>query len=127
VLGWHVSVYRQADGGHSPATPESAQGVRLAVWQTDVGGLDWLRDLAKEGKAIDLGGNGYPSWFTAPAEHLIPRIEGGSLRANEDWVIGEGSYIADPKLWVGKTQIEPEAVKQCRPDEWLLIEIWDES
>jgi hypothetical protein len=33
MLGWHASVYRQPDGGHSPATFESPEGERLAVWQ----------------------------------------------------------------------------------------------
>ena len=32
--------------------------------QTGDGGLDWLCDLAKAGKAINLGGDGYPNTFT---------------------------------------------------------------
>jgi hypothetical protein len=127
MLGWHVSVYRQPDGASSPATFESREGARLAVWQTDVGGLDWLIELAKQGKAIDLGGNGYPSRFTARAEILVPHLLGGTFSANETWLIGEGSYIADAKAWVGKTEIDQEGAQQCRPDEWLLVEVWDES
>ena len=127
MLGWHLSVYRQADGGDSPATFECKQGVRLAVWQTDVDGLDWLIDLAKEGKAMDLGGNGYPSRFTARAEILVPHLAGGSFPANETWVIGEGSYFPDPKAWIGKTQVDQESAQQCPPEEWLLVEVWDES
>jgi hypothetical protein len=61
MLGWHVSVYRQKDGGSSPATFPTPEGTRLAVWQTGIGGLDWLDELVKAGKAIDLGGNGYPA------------------------------------------------------------------
>lgn len=61
MLGWHVSVYRQPDGGHSPATFEFPEGARLAMWQTDVDGLDWLIELARQGKAIDVGGNGCPN------------------------------------------------------------------
>jgi hypothetical protein len=45
MLGWHVSIYRQTNGGASPATFESPEGASLAVWQTDVDGLDWLLAL----------------------------------------------------------------------------------
>jgi hypothetical protein len=127
MLGWHVSVYRQPDGGSSPATFRSPEGVRIAVWQTDVHGLDWLIDLAKQGKAVDLGGNGYPSRFTARSEILVPHLVGETFPANQTWVIGEGTYIADPKAWVGKTQVDQEGAQRCRPDEWLLVEVWDES
>jgi hypothetical protein len=65
MLGWNLSVYRQADNRTSPATKESATNARLAVWQTGVGGLTWLDELVKEGKAINLGGNGYPDRYIA--------------------------------------------------------------
>jgi hypothetical protein len=45
MLGWHISVFRQTDGGSSPATADSKEGGRLAVWQTDVDGLKWLDEL----------------------------------------------------------------------------------
>ena len=77
MLGWHISVFRQTDGGSSPATPDSKEGVRLAVWQTDVDGLKWLEELAKKGQAIELGGNGYPNYFTAQARFIVPRIVSG--------------------------------------------------
>jgi hypothetical protein len=64
MTGWHISVYRQTDKRASPATPASPRGERLAVWQTGDGGLGWIYGLVKEGKAIDLGGNGYPHRFT---------------------------------------------------------------
>jgi len=52
MLGWHISVYRQKDGGASPGTALTPQGTRLAVWQTGLWGLDWLDELVKAGKAI---------------------------------------------------------------------------
>lgn len=127
MLGWHISVYRQPDGGHSPATFESPEGARLAVWQTGLEGLDWLKDLTKQGKAVDLSGNGYPCRFTAQAQHLTTYIVGESLQANETWIIPEGSVIPNPEAYVGKTQIDHEHIQQCRTDEWLLIQAWDES
>ena len=69
--GWHIGVYKQANGGRSPATATSSQGRRLAVWQTGLGGLGWLSELVKAGKAVDLGGNGYPCRYTVTAELLM--------------------------------------------------------
>jgi hypothetical protein len=124
MLGWHISVYRQMDGGVSPAMFDSAKGTRLAVWQADWRGLDWLLELAKAGKAIDLGGSGYPCRFTATAESLIPHFIEQPPRANDRWLIGAGDVVTDK--WEGRTVIAAAAA-QCRSDEWLLVEAWDES
>jgi hypothetical protein len=125
MLGWHVSVYRQKDGGRSPATAKSEEGTRLAVWQADVGGLKWIHELVKAGKAIDLLGNGYPNRYTAVAENLIPHISATPPLAREHWLLEAGDIVTDQ--WVGKTVTDPIEITQCRPDEWLLIEAWDES
>ncbi len=124
VLGWHVSVYRQEDGGASPATNDSRAGTRLAVWQTS-GNLHWLDELVEAGKAIDLHGDGYPCRYTAPAKHLIPLIIDRPPEANETWVRGPDDIIGPG--WDGRTVTNPAAAAQCRPDEWLLVVAWDES
>src|SRR5438552_269958 len=125
MLGWHISVFRQSDGGKSPATEKSPKGTRLAVWQTGLWGTDWLDELVKAGQAIDLGGNGYPCRYTATPEHLIPRIIDEPPHAREVWICEPGDIISDK--WEGRTVIDREAAAQCRPDEWLLVEAWDES
>lgn len=125
MLGWHISVYKQIDNGAVPATFDSPHGTRLAVWQTGVSGLGWLDELVKQGKAIDLGGTGYPSRFTAPAEDLIPRIKGNPPGARSTWACA-GSDVLTEK-WEGKTVVDGAASADCRPDEWLLVEVWDES
>jgi hypothetical protein len=125
MLGWHVSVYRQEDGGASPATWDSRQGTRLAVWQTDLFGLEWLDELVKAGKARDLRGNGYPNRYTAPAQYLIPQVIDKPPEANKTWVCGPDDVIGPG--WDGKTVTNPRAAGQCRPDEWLLVVAWDES
>jgi len=83
MLGWHISVFRQVDGGTSPAREGAEEGARLAVWQADVGGLRWLDALVEAGQAVNLGGNGYPSYYTAQAEYLIPRIVDGPPAARD--------------------------------------------
>jgi len=125
MIGWHISIYRLRDEGTSPATAKSLEGKRLAVWQTGHGGLDWISDLVKEGKAIDLGGNGYPWRFTATAEHLMPRIVDSPPEANSTWIYEVSDVLTEK--WEGKTVIDRAAVAECRPDEWLLVEAWDES
>jgi hypothetical protein len=125
MLGWHVSVYRQTDGGMSPATVESAQGARLAVWQTGIGGLDWLRELVEEGKVVDLGGNGYPSRFTATAEVIVPRIVDAPPGARDQWLLDAGDFVTGK--WEGKTVVDGGAAGQCPAGEWLIVEVWDES
>jgi len=125
MLGWHVSVYRQTDEGTSAATATSPEGPRLAAWQTGLDGLNWLDELVTDGKAIDLGGNGYPCRYTATAKFLIPRILDKPPGARGTWIAGASDVLS--KRWEGKTLVDRAAAAACRPDEWLLVEAWDES
>jgi hypothetical protein len=125
MLGYHVSIYRQRDGGASRATAESPGGARLAVWETGIGGLDWLVELEKAGKALFLGGNGYPFRYTATAEHLLPEINDVTRGVQNTWLLGESDIVTEK--WEGKNVVDGDAVAACRPDEWLLVEGWDLS
>jgi hypothetical protein len=125
MLGWHISVYRQPNGGTTPADPDALLGSRLAVWQGGLGVLSWFGELVNDGDAIDLGGNGYPTRYTARAEHLIPRIVGGPPGAREHW-LRESDDVVDER-WLGRTVIDSAVVADCNPDEWLLVVAWDES
>jgi hypothetical protein len=125
MLGYHISVYRQIDGGSSPATKTSPEGRRIAVWQTGLGGLEWLNKLTSEGHAIAFPGGGYPDRYTAQARHIIPQLLGGPPDARPVWGYGANDVLSDK--WAGKTVIEREAAEACSADEWLLIEAWDES
>jgi hypothetical protein len=106
-LGWDVSVYRQADGGSSPATFDAQRGALVAVWEAGLFGLDWLDELVAAGKAINLGAEVLTCRYTARAEHLLPRITAEVRKkiAAIDGTTGAG----------------------CRPDEWLLVVAWDQS
>lgn len=125
MLGWYISVFRQADGGSTPAKRDAEEGPRLAVWQTGWEGLQWLDELAEAGNAIDLGGNGYPNYYTAQAEHIISRVVAGPPLANQVWGF-DSDWIILPG-WAGKTVIDRGVVDDCQPDEWLIIIAWDES
>jgi hypothetical protein len=125
MLGWHISVYRQQNDGSSPASFGAAHGTRLAVWQTGLGGLGWIYELVEQQKAVNLGGNGYPLEFTAMMEHLKERLLEGPPGARPVWT-HDSTDILLPS-WLGKTTIDLEALEACRPDEWMLIQAWDES
>jgi hypothetical protein len=125
MLGWHISVYRQQNEGSSPASFGAAHGTRLAVWQTGLRGLDWIYELVEQQKAIGLGGNGYPLEFTAMMTHLKARLLEGPPDANTVWGYDSGDILLPG--WLGKTTRDVEAMEECRPDEWVLIQAWDES
>lgn len=125
-LGWHISVYRQQNDGMAPPSFGAAHGTRLAVWQTGLGGLDWLDELVAQQRAIDLGSNGgYPTEYAATATHIIPRIRDTPPEAKAVWSFDAGDIILPG--WQGKTTKDTAAMDACRPDEWLLIQAWDES
>lgn len=125
MTGWHISVYRLKNGGRSPAARESERGDRIAVWQSGFGGLKWIQDLVKAGKAIDLLGDGYPNRYTATAENLLPHINVNPPQARNYWFREEGDSVTEE--WSGQTVIDSAAIGECRPDEWLQIVAWDES
>ena len=108
-----------------PCEESSEQGTRLAVWQTDWEGLRWVDALVEAGKAIDLGGGSYPSTYTARAEHLVPQLVDDPPGARRTWVYGQSDVVTDQ--WEGKTTIDRATVDERRPEEWLLVEAWDES
>lgn len=125
MMGWHISVHRQANGGSAPAMADSKEGARIAVWQADLEGLEWLNELVADGKAIDLGGNGYPNHYTAKAEYLLPPIVDGPPEARRRWVCGPDDVLG--AAWEGRTVIDRAVADDCRMDEWLLVVAWDES
>lgn len=125
MLGWMITVYRQADGGGRAASRRSRQGVQVARWQGGLQACQWLLDLVPTGAAVDLGGNGYPSTLTAKAGAVLPVVRLGPPHENETWradphdILGPG--------WVGHTIVDEDEAARCHDDEWLIVEIWDES
>jgi len=73
------------------------------------GGLDWLVVLAKDGRGIDLGGNGCPSRFTAQSEQLRTYVDSGPPNANPVWVTGVDDVI-DHDKWLGRATIDKHAL-----------------
>lgn len=127
MIGWFIAVYRQSNSGLLPATNTPHQGEKLARWQASLGGLDWIEKLVEEGKAIEVATNGgYPIRYTIPAKYLIPYLTVTPPNARENWIVDVEDVLI-PSLWKGKTEINKKGIHKCDPDEWLLLEAWDES
>lgn len=125
MLGWHITVFRQAGIGSLPADAGSETGARLAVWQTGTGGLRWLDELVELGEVVDLGGDAYPFSYTGKSEYILPRIKNGPPAARETWIHDPDDIIGPG--WAGRTVLDADAMGSCRPGEWLLVEAFDES
>lgn len=125
MMGWRISVYRRDSNDGDDATAQPRDGERLAVWQTSVGGLQWVDALVKAGNASVIAEGGYPNRYMATATRVLPSLLNGPPQARAVWVCGPEDVISDG--WPGKTVIDRAAIERCAPDEWLLLEAWDES
>jgi len=125
MIGWSITIYKQAKGGDSPASFGEPTGAKLAVWQTGPWGLDWIKDLVEQNQVVDLGGNGYPFEYTARLERIRPTVLEGAPRTDEPGLIDLKDI--PPGAWLRKTAIDREALLACDPGDWVLIQVWDQS
>ena len=125
MLGFHVTVYRQPDGRESPAKAGQPSASKLAVWQTGLDGLMWLRERAGGGEVVDLGGNGYPIEFSATGRLVLPEIESRMANSRDVWSLGEHDTVTS--AWLGKDTFYRDEIALCNESEWLHIVAWDES
>ena len=123
MLGWHFIVHKSPC--KESAEAPNGRPTQMAVWQADGSGLGWLDQLVGEKKAISLGGDGYPYRFTAMAKYLKTVILGGPPYARSAWGFEHGDILTSG--WKGRTGIDQNAWETCDPDEWLSIDVWDES
>ena len=145
MLGWHVSIFRLAELNALAAIPDVPslstafptfldqesllgslqQANRLAAWQTGPYGLKWMDDLVRGQLALRLPGDGYPDVFLALARDLLSRVLPEPPEANLHWSYDPHDILLSG--WEGKTVIDHKEVGSTRPEEWLCVEVWDES
>jgi hypothetical protein len=113
VLGWEIFVTRQGSDA------------LVATWRTGTGGLEWLNNLVKAHRAVDLGGNGYPMRYSVAAGVILPILTKTLPPNNSPMVIGE-DYVLPPG-WSEEVQLNAENAAACRADEQLMVEAWDQS
>jgi hypothetical protein len=125
MLGWHISIFRLKERGPEPPDALAERAELMAVWQSDARGLDWIDPLLRNGQATTISANGYPSLYAVRALSLLPVTSNGPPHANPVWKREPGDVIGP--VWLGKTTIRSDVLAQCEPNEWLLVEAWDES
>ena len=145
MLGWLISVsrcglrtVREARGDAdamrsvliettgSADVPESTDAdQRLATWQTGLGGLDWLDPLISSGRAVATSRGGYPETYLIPCRDFMALLNEGLPHERPAWGTDPGDILSD--RWLGRTTINDDTLARCDPDEWLLVEAWDES
>lgn len=118
MLGWEVFVYR-----HGEKSDENL----IARWKSSVFGVDWIDKLVAEGRAHDLGGNGYPCIYKARASFFIPIINPGiGIKRKGFTAVPQGEYSIFPRDYYGIVW-NHENLRQCKPEEELLIYAYDQS
>jgi hypothetical protein len=122
MLGFGISVFRKGD---EKAHIDKIKDLMLAEWETSVAGLDWLDELVKQNKAVDLGGNGYPLRYSVTAGVLFPILKAGLPGHNSPPVIGDDYML--PRGWNGKLRLNEEKFLACPIGETLIVEAWDLS
>lgn len=118
-MGFIVTVYTLAKGGKLPPTWESATSKEIANWETTREiGMKWIvgfvtTDHAFQLFPIPLGDyhSGNPDRYAIQAKYLIQQVVNGLL---------------EPR-GLGKPNVNHEMASECLPNEWLLIEVWDNS
>jgi hypothetical protein len=121
MLGWEIFVSRRErkiDG-----LIRSSQ--LIAAWEVGLSGTDWLDALTQEGKAINLGGNGYPNRWAASVAGLRPVLEKGIPTGKAKLVVSDDD-LEQFTLPVYK-KFHRDLLANLPPEEMLDIEAWDQS
>jgi hypothetical protein len=116
MTGWHVLVFH--------VDREGGEGNRLAVWQTDYNGLNWLDELVKAGNAT-VAGNGYPLDYRTTAGFIKGPILNGPPAARRRWQSEPSASFSEN--WTGRTIVDKRAVEDSDDSAPVLVRAWDES
>lgn len=121
MLGWWTVISTETlaqralpGGGNKEAT--------LAVWEAGLGGMDWIVDLCKQGKAEQHSFNGYPNRFTALASEITPILAAGIAESEM-----HNFRSKTPVGWKGSITVYQDRIAACAPEQLLTVEVWDQS
>ena len=119
MLGWGVGIYRQKNGGGSPADCDStisyyedAVTPALASWDAEIGGLEWIDELVKDEKAYQLERGGMSSTYTVQAKDIM-----FLLKSPPPCVF---TYGDRPEYSVNEDEL-----RSCSPEEWFIVIVCD--
>jgi hypothetical protein len=121
MLGWEIFVSRR----ERKINHLIRSSQLVAAWEAGLSGTDWLDVLTQEGKAIDLGGNGYPNRWAASVAGIRPILEKGIPSGKAKLVVGDDD-LQQVTLPVYK-KLAWDLLANLPPEEMLDIEAWDQS
>ena len=127
MLGWGISIWRPIDPSGTPA--HKRQGF-IGGWEVaGLGheGLEWIEELVSAGRALCLGGNGYPLTYKVRAPILAEALRSGVPRPGVGGTVIVGEDYATRGGTVTDFEIDWAVLDACRADEEVLVEAWDLS
>lgn len=124
MLGWNINVWRQID---PPDTPARKRRGFIARWEAGIFGTDWLDTLVKEGRAVNLGGTGYPCRYSMTAAVLVSMISSGPPRHKGPVPLIMSEDRVLPANGIADFELDQSVLAECAPDEELIVDAWDLS
>jgi hypothetical protein len=122
MIGYSISVYEFVEG--MDITSISNDNEALATWTSGgFGGLDWIDNLVSEGKAEDLGGNGYPDYYKVQTQSVLKAL-------SIETPINKGQTIMDDENAMSsdwRSKIDISEIAKLKSNQQLIIEAWDLS
>jgi len=121
MLGWQIYISTEKNMNEDASIAAS-----FASWITGLGGDQWIKDLVTANKAQRLKDScGYPNYYTAKAQDIIPLITKDLPQYNGFFVIGEDYVLNGKKNW--DIKLDKARLATITPNKLLYIETWDES
>ena len=122
MIGYSISVYVFVEG--VDITSISNDNEALATWTSGgFGGLDWIDNLVSEGKAEDLGGDGYPIYYKAKAQVILQALATDTLKNKGQTIMDDENVLSAD--W--RSKIDTSEIAKLKSNQQLLIEAWDLS
>ena len=75
MIGWRIVVSSQTPEERDRAEIDAREATILAEWEIGLEGIDWLQQLAQDGKATQLSVSGYPNRYMARADDVLPLLD----------------------------------------------------
>ena len=125
MIGWMIIVSSQTPEERDAEDLEARREAVLAQWEVGPGGIDWIEDLARAGKAEKRHGSGYPNRYVARAGEILPLLSDGPPAHTGPAIFGD-DYVLPPN-WKGNFRSDPERMAACPADRLLTIDAWDLS
>ena len=114
MLGWEIFVERERDG------------VTLAAWTVGIDGLNWIHHLESQGLAVAVQQNGYPSKYIVKAQDVLPLLRLGAVPPHDSPEVLGDDYVLPPKF-SAKYLLNESELDNCRPEDKIVIDAWDQS